>query len=550
MVIVRIAATLDLAILATRMPLRSSIERLLVSLAFVLAAACGTDPLVKLRPKIEVEPSEIDFGPGIVRQENIRPLVVRNRGSGTLELSQVEIAIGSQIYRVRDAPKTVAALSERRMSVVFVPLAAHEIDEGAIVFHSNDPERPALRVPLHGTGGVRKIVVVPLSIDFGLVNEGAFAARAIEIRNVGGDALEISSVTWTSTSADLKLASRTFTAGVLAPRTSTAVSVVYSPIDLGSDRGVVSIHSNDEERPVIDVPVRGDGNLAPRAIAWGCEKPGAVDHVGCDGAALSRALTVGFSRHVGLDGRESYDPEGGPIVSYEWRLVSRAPDSRAAVHYSSSDIQTRKKATADIDIDRIGQYDLRLVVQDEHGLDSLDRPESHVRVTPRDLQILVRWDVATNVDLHFVRPGGAVGDYGNRTATSTGSDCSTYNRRPRWSDLPNRSGDPLLDRDEVIGTGPVIISMDNPIDRGTYRVFVHYCDSRDRRVPVKVTVEVRVRGELVATVPESGPGYPLLPSELWEAAWVTWDAAGPRAAVQGMTLGSPTSAPRLCRLAP
>jgi hypothetical protein len=522
-----------------------------IGLVSALGSGCGEDPLTKLKPRIEVEPAEIDFGAGIVGQTNVRPLVVRNRGNGVLELRGVDVAAGAEVYNVRDPPVTVQPTSESRMSVVFVPRAAHEIDQGALLFRSNDPIRPMLRVPLHGTGGVRKIEVVPMSIDFGLVNEGSPARRSIEIRNIGGDPLDVASVTWTSTSVDMMLAPRTFTGGILAPKTSTVVEVVYAPIDLGSDRGIVTIRSDDEERPVIEVPVRGDGHLAPRAIAWGCDKPATPGHVGCDGVPTSHALTVGFRKLVGLDGRKSYDPQGAPIGTFEWRLVERAPESRSAIHYSQSDLDQRKKATADIDIDRIGRFDLRLIVKDQHGLESIDRPESHVTVTPRDLQILLHWDVPTNVDLHFVRPGGRVGDYGTRvTGTSTGADCSTYNREPHWSDRPNHAGDPELDRDDVLGTGPVIISMDNPVDGGTYQVFVHYCDSRDRHVPVKAKVEVRVRGELVATIPALGPGFALASSELWQAAALTWDASGgsPRAIVEAMTQASPVPAPRLCRI--
>jgi hypothetical protein len=514
--------------------------------AFLLVAiGCGDDELTKLNPRIEVDPPAIDFGAGIVDADNVARLEIRNRGSGVLEIERIDVEPTTAPFAAGEIPAVVQPSSERLLDVLFRPRLAEEAYAAELVIHSNDPATPALRVPLSGVGGIREIEVMPLAIDFGVVNEGTRPRRSIQITNAGGDPLIVSSVTFTSTSADMGLVPGTFTSGSILPSTSTVVELEYSPVDLGGDGGFVTIASNDEDEPSVIVTVTGRSNLAPRAIAWGCDK--VPMQVGCDGQEKAHELSAGFRRLIGLDGRESIDPEGGRITSYTWRLEERPMGSNAVIFFSSEDISVRARATGDIEVDRVGRFDLRLVVKDERGVESLDRPESHVMILPKDLEVLLRWDINTDVDLHMVRPGGTVGDYDTgRAGTSTGSDCSTFNRAPNWNDSSTARDDPRLDKDDVSGRGPEIVSVDFPEASGPYAVHAHYCDSQNVRVDVNVTIEVLVRGELVATVPDDGIGYRLGPGEVWRGAEVTWDPVLEAATVIGFEAGSPDLRPDLC----
>jgi hypothetical protein len=509
--------------------------------------ACSDDELTKVLPQIAVEPEMIDFGDGIVDQENAAVLLVKNQGSGNLEISGFDFEnAGEPVFSIRDAVMFVQPTDEEEQKVIFVPRMAHAVYESTMIIHSNDPKNPALRVPLKGVGGVREIEVTPLSIDFGTVNEGTAPRRAITVANIGKDPLLVSSITFTSTSVDLLLAPNTFREGTLLPGTSTVVEMVYSPVDLGADFGTVVIASNDEDEPDVEVFVEGNANLAPRAIAWGCNKPLTPGSAGCDGVEKVRSITAGFRRLIGIDGRDTYDPEGGAITRFRWEKVV-APPMSSAIFHSTDDINIRKRSTGDIEIVRVGLYDLRLIATDERGLDSLDREESHVLISPRDLELLLRWDLATDVDLHVVRPDGVLGDYGTgRVGTSTGSDCSAFNRYPNWADLSTSSDDPSLDKDDVTGRGPEIVSLDSPIDGGEYAVVAHYCDSRRVTIPVGVTIEVYVRGELIGSVPSASSTYQLASGEAWEGARVIWHEDGPTAEIIDQSNMLPIAAPELC----
>lgn len=517
--------------------------------AVCVVLSCAEDPLTRLLPRIEVDPPELDFGAGVVAQDNLQILTIRNLGGGDLDIEGVRVEpVSISVFRNLDAPRGVPSHSEEQVRVAFAPERAGEIYRATLIVRSSDPARPEAFVPLTGRGGVREIEVSPGAIDFGTVNEGTILGRSVEIKNVGQDRLEISSVTLTSTAADLGLVAGTFSGGALAAGASATVDLIYGPVDLGADEGVLEVRSNDADEPRVEVSIRGRANLAPRAIAWGCDEvPEAPRRSGCDGRAQKRTLTAGFRRIIGLDGRASMDPEGDELRDFAWRVVARPTGSNAAVFHSTEDVELRRRATGEIETDRAGRYDLLLVVKDGRGLESFDRPESHVMIVPRDLEVLLRWDVTTDVDLHLVRPGGRVGDYGSGLAgTSTGSDCSSFNREPNWSDLALADDDPRLDKDDVTGVGPEVVSLDSPEDGGTYGVFAHFCDSRGTGATANVVLDVYVRGDLAATVPTSGDGYALRPGELWEAAQIVWDASGPRAIVNGSSDRPPSAAPGLC----
>lgn len=510
-------------------------------------AACSDDALTTVKPQIEIDPPEVDFGEGIINRDNIAELTVKNVGAGPLEITSVTIEPNEGVFFIRDFPASVASTRQAPLTIAFVPTTPRAVYSAGAVVRSNDPQRPEVIVPLTGIGGVKEIDVSPLQIDFGVVSEGTSPRRSVEIRNVGGDVLTIHEVVWTSTSTDLAPARGWFRGGRLQAQTSTVIDLVYSPTDLGRDSGTLTIRSDDEDEGEVVVDVRGTANLAPRAIAWGCEVGG---QIGCQGVDKGRRFTLSIGERVGLDGLESSDPEGSVITGFRWQVVLQPPNSTSAVFHSTEDRLERKMATGDFEVSTVGRYDLRLIVRDSRGLESLDTPESHILLAPKDLEILLKWDIDTDVDLHVVRPDGALGDYGTGSAgTSTGSDCSTFNRAPNWGELGSSIDDPRLDIDVVTGRGPEVVSMNAPQTGEAYRVVAHYCDSQNVRVPVNVTIEIYVEGTLVATVPEVGRTISLAPSEAWEGAHVLWIPGNPpQAQVIPRLDALPEMRPALCML--
>jgi hypothetical protein len=198
--------------------------------------------------------------------------------------------------------------------------------------------------------------------------------------------------------------------------------------------------------------------------------------------------------------------------------------------------QERVRVTPDV----VGRSVVRLRATDIHGAFA----EADVELLPRDLAVVLRWTPAedagcraftpeqcagftdaerrqrccgqSDLDLHFVAPGGVLGDFGIcpvdcdeafcaeesdehvDTCRQAGLDCAYANRTPEWG-ARGRVDDPSLDIDDVSGDGPEVITLNEPGD-GSYRVLVHYCQDRVGTEPSDATVEIVDEGQVLATV--------------------------------------------------
>ena len=513
--------------------------------------ACAKEEILALSPQIDVTPEKLDFGWALVEQMNQLPLTIKNSGAAVLDISDVYVEPASAVhFSAGQFPSTMSPGEEIELDVFFRPEMPRAIYSAKLIIESNDRLNERLEIPLDGRGGYREIKVVPREIDFGVVDEGAGYQQEVLIENVGEEPLEITEIVWTSTSSDLGPANRFSSQQIIEARTSTSVFILYDPIDLYGDRGQLLIRSNDELEPEIIIPVQGYGNLAPRAIAWGCQT--VFQQIGCAGQDTGRRFTMSVGQRIGLDGRESFDPEGKGIQSFRWEIVAAPENSSSLVFHTSDDIQMRKKATGDFEVNNVGRYELRLIVTDERGVQSLDRPESRIVLAPKDLQVLLKWDVTTDVDLHIVEPGGQLGSYGTGDiGTSTGSDCSWANRGPNWNDLSSALDDPRLDIDAVSSKGPEITSINDPVSGGAYKVYAHYCDSRSVGEEIGLTMELYVEGELVETIVSTDLGVKLSSGQVWEIGSILWEPSGqPRGSFSSPTNASVTDRPELCLTRP
>jgi|GEM_PF-3304269 len=496
--------------------------RLLSCFIFVVQSlGCADEEILALQPQIEVTPRKLSFGQAIIAKPNVLKLNVSNKGAGVLSFDRISVSEGADVFTVGQFPVDVGPNQSIEVDILFTPFETRKPYTGVLTIQTNDPEEKQIDVPMDGIGGFRRIRVEPRSLDFGTVDEGAGRERDIVISNVGEDRLTIESVTWTSTSTDLRAENLVGSTMVLEARTSTTVVISYYPVDRFSDSGMIEIISNDEMEPRIQVPVSAEANLAPRAIAWGCQT--VFGQIGCDGENKGRRFSLGVGQRVGLDGRESFDPEGDTIASFRWQIVEAPADGAGLVFHNGDDIQIRKRATGDFEVTDVGSYVLRLIASDERGIPSLDTPESRIRIAPRDLQVLLRWNLDTDVDLHFISPGGRLGDYGTgQIGTSTGTDCSWANRGPNWSDVTSNFDDPRLDIDAVSSKGPEITSLNEP-EEGRYGVFAHFCDSKSQGGTTSLTVEVYSEGQLIESIDSADFMLSLSPGEVWNVGEIIWE---------------------------
>ena len=134
--------------------------------------------------------------------------------------------------------------------------------------------------------------------------------------------------------------------------------------------------------------------------------------------------------------------------------------------------------------DIVGSYRATLVVKSAAGTDSA--PCSTSLSAEADLRISLTWEHAgDDMDLHLVRPDGEL---------DSSDDCyysnCTYGGLD-WGRRGYEADDPSLDLDDIPGTGPEIITLEEPED-GTFTVYVQdYPGSvYEGSDAVRVTVEL------------------------------------------------------------
>lgn len=564
-----------------------------MALAITLTRCECSDDLGELRPKIQVTPDQIDMGLREVGATSFATFTVGNVGTAFASCTYaIEPArpedLGDELGAFQDVsgaafgapegPTTVSPNQTVREQVAFTPSVRGKF-AATLVVRSDDVNNTEIRLPLRGEGGPPLIEVEPERVDFEVANEGPGAAKEVRIRNIGFDLLQISRLYVLDDFADampqavpvFRLENDTSASPEIAGGQTLAIVVRMDPTAAavawagGPElTGKLVIESNAENEPRLEVPLRGEANLAPLAVA--------VELV----SRLS-TVKVGIGREVVIDGNDTTDPEGEPIT-FQWQLQEQPEQSEALLVGAvstdectadeecevnegyrcignASSSRCRQVARTIVTPDVVGSFVVRLTATDARGAYS----HADVTILPRDLVVVLRWTETstatclapespecealsisdrrlyccgqTDIDLHLVQPGGFLGDYGscpaacslpgeNRcsedsdehvdTCRQFGSDCAYANRYPEWG-VAGRADDPRLDLDDVRGYGPEVISLNNPPD-GVYTAYAHFCTDRIGEA-TQASLAIYVEGELRHEV-----GPQLLASE--GSAWV------------------------------
>jgi hypothetical protein len=501
----------------------------------VASCDCG-EPLAELVPEIAVDPEILELGALQTRQVHERTVTVGNRGSGSLVITGATLEPGGGPFAIVSAPSSVAPRGSAPLVLSFTVDApgAHTAD---LVLTSNDPATPRLVIPVRAEGGAPILFVTPNPLSFGRVNEGVGAAQTVTVANDGLHELTLTALALDGDAGFVldDTAARPLPR-TLQPRESVAVVVALQPdADLVARAGrelrdtlVVASDIGD-----VTVPVSATINLAPVVV-------------NVEERSRRSVVKAAVGDIVRLDGSETADPEGDAFTLL-WSVVERPASSAMTVIGQG---QERVRVTPDV----VGRAVVRLRATDVHGAFG----EADVEVLPRDLAVVLRWAAAadagcrafspeqcagftdterrqrccgqSDLDLHFVAPGGVLGDYGScpvgcdeafcaeesdehvDTCRQAGLDCAYANRTPEWG-VRGRADDPSLDIDDVSGDGPEVITLNEPGD-GSYRVLVHYCQDRLGTEPSDATIEIVDEGEVLATV---GPQR-IAAGQVWIAA--------------------------------
>ncbi len=222
---------------------------------------------------------------------------------------------------------------------------------------------------------------------------------------------------------------------------------------------------------------------------------------------------------VRLDASYSYDPNDAFFV-YKWVWEAKPAGAEGVVLYDENDYPIEgifsREARPHFVAELAGTYIIRLILKNNiPACTGVYVGRSVVVAVPdRAIHVELTWSEPENDhDLHLIRPGGlhtrSCGAVNNvddccwqncNTEMGINPECPARgcpgpSNAPDWGRSGNRADDPKLDVDDVNGTGPENINLNDP-QLGEYLITVENYSSSDS---VALTVKVWLFGELRGT---------------------------------------------------
>jgi hypothetical protein len=218
----------------------------------------------QLLPQLALSATELRFDstgfdqlPPVDGQET-RALTIANAGPGALRLDSLRV-LGPH-FAAAPGEATVLPGDSLLVSITYAPQGAG-LHADTLVVHSDDPERPLLRVPLSGAtlGSLGPQLRVETALEIGEAAPGDTARRALAVANTGTHPLHLRPALSGDTAFALESDSLT-----AMPGAQDSVIVRFAPQAEGEYAGVLLLESDDPLRPAIEVALSGRGTLPLR----------------------------------------------------------------------------------------------------------------------------------------------------------------------------------------------------------------------------------------------------------------------------------------------
>jgi endoglucanase len=219
-------------------------------------------------PEITAAPLSLSFGDMSVGSVSaVQTSTIRNAGTADLVLGTITISgTNPDQFRkpaARDfcSGQTLVPTQTCTVGVRFKPKNGGP-QNATLLIPSNDPVSNPITVTLDGTGDGPEITVDPTAFDYGPMIVGTKSPRKVSVRNDGTTDLMLGIITLDGTNPDQfrKPAGKDFCSGqTLAPTQTCTVVVRFAPGNLGPQRALLVIPSNDFNENPVTVTLDGTG---------------------------------------------------------------------------------------------------------------------------------------------------------------------------------------------------------------------------------------------------------------------------------------------------
>ncbi|HCP47937.1 MAG TPA: hypothetical protein DIU15_17995 [Deltaproteobacteria bacterium] len=198
------------------------------------------------------DPYLVDFGEVYAGDVREKEVTIRNLGTDTLQVQDLQISDQFEIINQDDITQLLAPDAMTVVRIAYSPLRDEHI-EGSLNVASNDHEDPVIPVRLLGEGLAPAVHIDPPSYDFGNPELGCVGQLDITISNVGRAPLQIQEDgIWYEDlggNGEMTLEHSIPDDTVLDPGESVEAQVHYVPIDVQPDTGILHVETNDPMTP-------------------------------------------------------------------------------------------------------------------------------------------------------------------------------------------------------------------------------------------------------------------------------------------------------------
>jgi len=200
-------------------------------------------------PQATLSPSALTFsGQALGTTSAAQTVTLQNTGSGGLTLSGFTVT--GDFGETDNCPASLAQGASCTLQVTFTP---HEVgSRGGSLTAASNSVTPVSPVALSGTGNAAEAVVSPASLSFNQVVGTTSSAQTVTLSNPGNIALSITSIAATSPFAQTNNCGASLAAGA-----NCTISVTYSPTNVGTNSGSVTITDNAYQNPTQTVTLSG-----------------------------------------------------------------------------------------------------------------------------------------------------------------------------------------------------------------------------------------------------------------------------------------------------
>ena len=228
-----------------------------------VATAQGTSAVVAVsgtcqQAAVTLTPGSVSFGSVVVGAESTQTVQIRNTGSATLTVSQLNVSGTGFSTSGASLPMTIAAGQTSSFGVEFNPAANGSAGGSVSIVSNAGPSPTTLAMSGTGVSPVKTVSFSAPSLNFGNVDDGTTSTQSIIVSNTGNADVTLQQIGVTGTGFSLTGAN---TPVLVSAGQVFTFNVNFAPTSGGAATGAVSIASDASGSPAT-ITLAGTG-LAP-----------------------------------------------------------------------------------------------------------------------------------------------------------------------------------------------------------------------------------------------------------------------------------------------